>query len=141
MVVIWILGQSSVEKCPCQVVHSILFVFDSPCNNLCHKMIMEEMIQVAFDWKGFKKELLVVFLPWAMAHQYAPGRSRNTIINIIFSMHPQGLHDVGRAHDSHMTPIFDFQLYVWSKLCVVNTLQEHMDPLLPKQKSTNSKRQ
>ena len=48
VVVVGVLGHSSVQECPGQIVNSILFVLNSFSHNLCIEMIMETVIKMGF---------------------------------------------------------------------------------------------
>jgi hypothetical protein len=67
IVVVRILCQPSIHESPSKVIHSILLVFYDTKNHLSIHMIMQEMVKMALNREGLKKELLVVLFARCMA--------------------------------------------------------------------------
>lgn len=57
IVVVGVLVHSAVQKRPCQVVHGVLFVLNSLCDDLGIEMVMEAVVQVRLHRQRLVKEL------------------------------------------------------------------------------------
>mmetsp|Transcript_3463 Transcript_3463/g.9986 ORF Transcript_3463/g.9986 Transcript_3463/m.9986 type:complete len:305 (+) Transcript_3463:1176-2090(+) len=71
VVVVGVLGNPSVEECPCQVVHSVLFVLNCLGDDLGAEVIRKVVVEVALHREGLKQELLIVFLARGVAHDHS----------------------------------------------------------------------
>lgn len=58
VVVVGVLGHTTVQECPSQVVHSVLFVLHRFGDNLRIEVVMETVVQVGFHRQGLIQELL-----------------------------------------------------------------------------------
>lgn len=57
IVVVGVLGHSAIQKRPCQVVHSVLFVLHSLGDDLSVEMVVEAVVQVRLHRQRLVKEL------------------------------------------------------------------------------------
>lgn len=58
VVVVWVLGHTAVEECPCQVVHGVLLVLHSLGDDLSIEVVVEAVVQVGLHWQRLVQELL-----------------------------------------------------------------------------------
>lgn len=70
IVVVGILGHAAVQKGPCQVVHSILFVLHRLGDDLSIEMVMKAVVQVRFHGQRLVEELLEEVLKNKEAQYY-----------------------------------------------------------------------
>jgi len=75
VVVVGVLCQSAVEEGPGEVVNGILLAANAAVDDLCHHVVMQEVVQVALHREGLKEELLVVPLARRMTHQHTPAET------------------------------------------------------------------
>lgn len=58
VVIVGVLGHTTVKECPRQVVHSVLLVLHRLGDNLSVEVVMEAVIQVRLHWQWLVQELL-----------------------------------------------------------------------------------
>ena len=110
VVVVGILSHPAVEEGPGEIVDSILLVLDGLGDDLCVKVIVQAMIQVALDGQRFVEELFVEILLASLAQEHALGivivqrpvcatshlnqvRDRIIIVHVLLAVVTLSVHD------------------------------------------------
>lgn len=68
IVIVGILGQSSIIECPCEIINSVLLILNCFCDNFCVEVIVKAMIEMALDWKRFIQEFFKEILLGILTH-------------------------------------------------------------------------
>lgn len=58
VVVVGVLGHTTVEECPCEVVHGVLLVLHRLGDDLCIEVVVEAVVQVRLHRQRLIQELL-----------------------------------------------------------------------------------